>query len=299
MAELLGEAARERVSIRAARLLVAEQLRISGTLTGLSSERFLSLWERFERFAAMRNGVTVVDEINASLVAAFVDARSTSGDRPSVSTRHLRRAALRLLFRQFRQLGVMEGDPTLDLALPRRSEREGRPLTDEEVEAGRWASLATTVATRQPAAWALAEAGAWTSEIGNVRRADLDLGDGRVWLSGGPKTAARWVPVTEWGAAQLARRAKAVEPGAPLAYEGVGSEQSRRTSVTEAIRVSLSRAGLLSDRRVSVTSVTAWAGVQAHRTSFRIEDAARRLGLDSLDQAAILVGYDWRTEAGE
>jgi len=67
-----------------------------------------------------------------------------------------------------RQLGVYDGDPTIDLVLPPRSFLAVRPLTDDEIAVCRSFSLQTLTATRQPAAWALAAATARTSELPHI-----------------------------------------------------------------------------------------------------------------------------------
>ena len=91
-----------------------------------------------------------------------------------------------------RQLGVYDGDPTIDLVLPPRSFLAVRPLTDDEIVVCRSFSLQTLTATRQPAAWALAEATARTSEIPHIVVSDLDFTNRRVWIHGSSKAEARW-----------------------------------------------------------------------------------------------------------
>ena len=66
-------------------------------------------------------------------------------------------------------------DPTLDLVLPARSSLAARPLADDEIALGRSFSVKTLGETRQPAAWALAEATARTSELSAIRIRDVDL----------------------------------------------------------------------------------------------------------------------------
>src|SRR5439155_2516265 len=105
-----------------------------------------------------------------------------------------------------RQLGVYDGDPTIDLVLPPRSFLAVRPLTDDEIVVCRSFSLQTLTATRQPAAWALAEATARTSEIPHIVVSDLDLANRRVWIHGSSKAEARWGLLSDWGATQVARR---------------------------------------------------------------------------------------------
>src|SRR5207253_11347006 len=67
-------------------------------------------------------------------------------------------------------------------------------------------SLQTLTATRQPAAWALAEATARTSAIPNIVVSDLDFMNRRVWIHGSSKAEGRRGSLSEWGATQLARR---------------------------------------------------------------------------------------------
>ncbi len=132
---------------------------------------------------------------------------------------HLRRSALRLYFRTARQLGLCSGDPTLDLVLPARSSLHMRPLTDDEVALCRSFSVSSLTETRRPAAWALAEATARTSEIPHIRIRDLDVAEGRVWLWGSTKAEPRWGRLTEWGCKQLARQVERLSkkgPGALL-----------------------------------------------------------------------------------
>src|SRR5437016_6168127 len=81
-----------------------------------------------------------------------------------------------------------------------------RPLTDDEIVVCRSFSLQTLTATRQPAAWALAEATARTSEIHHIVVSDLDFMNRRVWIHGSSKTEARWGFLSDWGATQLAGR---------------------------------------------------------------------------------------------
>lgn len=100
------------------------------------------------------------------IARAFVQAETTEGLDPNVATMHLRRSAVRLLFRVLRQFGVPPGDPTMDLRWPPRSSLALRALTDDEVELCRWFSLATLVATRQPAAWGNDIRGAGRGHLG-------------------------------------------------------------------------------------------------------------------------------------
>ena len=303
LSEALAGAAEvaSRLTIADARLMVTEHLASTDIVTALSLERFTGLWARFERFAERAHGIVCVSEVDAQTVGAFLKARTTTGGLPSVSTSQIRLAAVRLLFRVLRELRLAYGDPTLDLRVPRRRYPDLRALTDKEVEACRWASLATLVGTREPAVWALAEAGASTGEIGWVSAHNLDVDGARVWVAGGRKSTPRWLPLDEWGAIQLGRRARHLGAGSDgdlfLTYCGDGSCDSRRSSVTAVLTRILRQAGLARSTGVEPRSVSAWVGGRVLADTGRIDAVARRLGLRSLDLAADMVGWDWRGEA--
>lgn len=287
------------VPVEEAAALALKVLAEDTQLSAQSVERLESLWRGFVRFARSQ-GVGMTPEIDASLARTFVDSRTTRGLPPSLPTRHLRRSGVRLLFRVLREQGQAVGDPTLDLVLPARSSLSTRPLDDDEVELCRWAALSNAAATIRPTVWALAEAGATSSEIPEATVSDLDLGDGRVWLGKGSRTDPRWAELTDWGAVQLARRLRhlgEVPPETRVAYEGQGRPQRRQSATCEAIKFVLTRAGLRFEPGVRPTSVTAWVGRRLFQQSGHIEDVALGLGLRSLDQAASLIGWEWRQQS--
>jgi integrase/recombinase XerC len=241
-----------------------------------------------------------VEQISAGHVSQFIRASistPTGRQSPSVATMHLRRSALRLYFRTLRQLGMAVGDPTQDLVVPPRSCLAVRPLTDDEIVVCRSFSLQTLTATRQPAAWALAEATARTSEIPHIVISDLDFTNRRVWIHGSSKAEARWGLLTDWGATQLARRVGSLKNVATedpaVAYEGRGSEESAQASSCIAIAETLMRAGIGREPDVRPGSVVAWVGQRIFEETASIEEVARRLGIRSLDRAARFIGWGW------
>ncbi|HYN35517.1 MAG TPA: hypothetical protein VEV82_00930, partial [Actinomycetota bacterium] len=204
---------------------------------------------------------------------------------------------LRLYFRLARDLGLYDGDPTIDLALPPRSSLSVRALTDDEVVLGRSSSLHSMTATNRSAAWALAEATARTSEIPQIRVSDLDLHRQRVWLHGSNKAEARWGYSTPWGLEQLARRVqvlkKSDDSDPRLVYRGEGSPHSAQVSSCLAIAESLQRAGLSVEPDVRPGSIVAWAGNKVFERSHCIGQVARALGMRSLDGAARMIDWQW------
>jgi hypothetical protein len=252
--------------------------------------------QRFEKF--MRNGfdIEVINEITAEHAELFVKAKASNGEAPSIATMHLRRYALRFLFRIARVAFGLVGDPAADLILPPRSSSAARPLTEEEVVLARSFSLYTLNATRHPAAWALGEASATTAELPHITIADLDLDNPngpRIWLHGSRKRVARWGLLDDWGATQLERRAGDIK-GDRLIYRGDGSEESQQASCCMAISDTLARAGLCKEKDIRPASLTAWVGTVAYEETGTIEGVARRLGFRSLDAAARLIDFNWQ-----
>jgi site-specific recombinase XerC len=284
---------------------VLEELRKS-KLTDQSTHRMTELLVRFTIFLDRGLRLRSVDHISKVHAAQFIHASVSApggSQPPAVATMHLRRSALRLYFQTLRQLGLLDGDPTMDIALPPRSCLAVRPLTDDEIAVCRSFSLQTLTATRQPAAWALAEATARTSEIHHVRVSDLDFTNGRVWIHGSSKAEARWGSLSEWGATQLARRVGSLKnvltDDPAVAYEGSGSEESRQVSSCIAIAETLTRAGIGREPDVRPGSVVAWAGRKVFEETGSIEEVACRLGIRSLDRAARFIGWGWKPEASE
>jgi integrase len=279
---------------------VAAELRRQRKLSVESEPRVLGLFERFGAFVGRAFGVASLGAVSGEHVEAFVRASTGAGQVPSVATMRLRRSALRLLFRTARELRLVEGDPTVDLVLPSRTNEAARPLTDAEVDACRRVCLHDLASTRLSVAWALGEASARTAEIPRVTFGDVDLLSGRVWLRGSAKTEPRWGELTEWGAVQVARHVRGlgnVERDTALAYGGSGNLESRRSFSSQAIRDTLQRAGMTGDPYVRPASLTAWAGVGVMRTTRRIEAVTLALGVRSLDAAARVIGWDWTTSA--
>jgi integrase len=283
--------------------LILEELKRRGLLAEQSTNRLGRTMGRFSRYLEAGIGLSDLRQVNPEHADGFIHASTSPGSasRPSVATQHFRRSAIRLLFRVARQLKLVESDPTLDIALPPRSSLSHRPLTNDEISLCRSAALRTLTETRQPAAWALAEATARTAELPHIRRSDLDLDGGRVWIHGGSRTVPRWGALTPWGQQQIVRHLQAIRGIADrdplLVYSGRGSSESRQASSCIAVSETLRRAALNQEPDLSPISVAAWRGFRAFTAGASIDDVARRLGVRSLDRAARLISWDWLEEA--
>ncbi|MGK5640535.1 hypothetical protein ACSNOK_19805 [Streptomyces sp. URMC 126] len=279
-----------------------------GEFTEQTLEKFSLLLRRFARYAELR-GAAVLADVTDQLVEDFVIApgRSRHGHvtNAAVATMLLRRSVLRICYRTLRELGLSDADPTRDILLPARCPGQVRPLSEDEVIDLRHQASFVARPSRHGAAAALALAGGHSGEIGHIRVRDLDLAGRRVWMHGSSKVDARWCPLDDWSWNILKHRAQFVAarqlrphlvPAARLAVSDrrAGDAQLQARACV-ALRDLLTRIGLGRDESVKPASITAWAGVEAFTVTERIEDAARRLGLRSLDRTATVIGHAWHT----
>jgi hypothetical protein len=268
-----------------------------GSPTRQSQLRFDEITSRFERFAANAFEVEFLDQLTTEMVDRFVRAKGTTASEPAIVTMHIRRAALRLLFRIARLHFDYEGDPTLDLWLPPRTVLQTRPLEEDEVVLGHSYSMKTFSETRHPAAWALGEATATTAELPYIAISDLDLDNSngpRVWLHGSSKRVERWGFLDDWGATQVEQRAKAIKRTTDrLIYNGKGNKFAAQVSCCNAINETFARCGLDKEPDVRPASLAAYAGRVVLEETDSIEMVARRLGFRSLDAAAAFINHNW------
>lgn len=281
---------RDQLTIADAVVFVIADLRRADSFTAQTRDRFATLWQRFVAFATAF-GVTRVVEVTTDLVRTFVFAPTKDGRAPSPATTKLRRSAIRTLWRALRDVQLAVGDPTLDLDLEKGAARPTRPLTNDEVERCRWASLGTIVPSRLPALWALLEAGAATGEAPHVTFATVDEATSTVLLPGTRKLEARRVALTPWGLTQLQRRAREIgDASTPLVYAGERSEQSAQSSACRGVET-IFKWAWIDDPMVRPSSVRAWVGQRVFVLTGRIEAVALELGLQSLDAAATVIGF--------
>lgn len=266
----------------------------AGAVTPATLQRVWPVVERFAVFVRARVQCPSLGAVSPGDVDGFVRARLLSGRPATLLTMHDRRATVRLLFRVARGLGIVTGDPTLDVVLPARSSSAARPLTDDEIEIGRDAALWSLTSHRMAAIWALSEATGRGAELSKVlvRHVNLDLG--RVWLEGGARTCRRWGTLTPWGIAVLRARLGQLDGrDVPIGYAGQSDGTAGQVSTCSAVSTVLVRAGLAGEADVRPTSVAAWAGVKVFEATGSIDQVARTLGVPSLDQAARIIGWEW------
>ena len=79
------------------------------------SRRLRKVLVGFASFAGAGFGVESADGVTVEVAEAFGRSPVVDAGLPSVPVMHLRRLALRLLFRSLRQAGLSVGGPTIDL----------------------------------------------------------------------------------------------------------------------------------------------------------------------------------------
>lgn len=269
----------------------------SGWVSTGQAKRVGLILERFVAFTSLGFNVGTIDAATPAIAGAFVTAAGPGGNAPTIALMHLRRTALRLLFRSARSGGVDVGDPTLDLVLPPRSPLSTRPLTDDELLLCRSHAFWSLTDSRRAAAWALAEATCRSSELAHIAVGDIDFDEQRVWIHGGRTTAERWGHLTDWGAVQIRRRLDELddEPTRRLVYAGTAGGESGQASSCLALLDVLTRSGVAAERDVRPASIAGWAGRKILAETGRIEEVARRLGMASLDRTARFIAWDWKT----
>jgi integrase/recombinase XerC len=282
--------------------VVTDSLRVQQQLAPSTLSELPRKMQLFAVFCERGLAIADVRHIDAEHARAFVVATRSDGRPAALSWMHVRRGAVRLLFKEGRRLRLVDVDPTLDLELPPRSSMATRPLTDDEIELCRACARESLADLRGSLCWALSEATARPAEIGQVRTCDVDLEGRQIYLRGDPRTFPRWAPLTDWGVAQV-RHALAMQrprssPEELLVPFRRGA-RATQTSASMAVIRTLKAAGLHHEPDVRPRSVTAWAGARALRDGATIDEVARKLGMRSLDQTAALIGFSWRPAAGD
>ncbi len=265
-------------------LYVALELWSEQSLSTSTLERLAGLITRFAN-RLVATGVASLLDATLADCEGFIWAPTKRAAAPSMHTVHLRRTAVRGLFRTLLQLEPKFVDPTTHLDLPSKGDPRARPLTDDEMTSLRVAAIGRVRSSNRAAlAVALAESTATTGEIPQVRWRDVDLAAGTVALLGATPVRARTVSLSPWGRGVLAR--VRVETSPPeddfvVSRRGYADPHSGQAAMANLLTKILDAAGLVGVD-VRPTSIRLWAGVNV-LDSLGVEAAATALGITSLD----------------
>lgn len=252
-------------------------------------------FERIERWSGAV-GITLWVEFDESHCRAFIFAKTSKGQPPSLNTSRWRRSVIRRVYAALRRAGYPAVDQTFLIDLEGSSQdyvkgpRFGRSLTDAEILSCELA--ADNKRPRHQNAFALACATADASETDAIRPADIDLDAETVRIHGSHYRNERVRPLTPWGVRVLRANLPGADPDRNIIALGQ-NWQSRLAQVSQCLDVVLCGAGLRHDPLVQLSSIRAWAGRTVYDAE-GLEAAAVALGLRSLDGAAQLIGVQRR-----
>jgi len=268
--------------------------------TSTSDATFTRLSELAKRFATRLTvtGVASLSDVTVEDCENFVWAPTRRGVAPSRHTVHLRRTAVRALYREAQQFDPDLADPSVTLRLPPKPGNNTRPLTDRELILVRTAALARP---RQPlraaATVAFAEATATTSEVPPITIADINLHTKTVTLPGADPVQPRTGTLTDWGVGVLTRYLTTIicNPD-DLVFARINNSPNShvaQAAMSNLLARLLHEAGI-HDPLTKPASIRLWGGRQ--QLHHGIEAATRSLGLDSLDRAANALGHHWQVQ---
>lgn len=278
-----------------------EHLTATWTATPSTRQRMGDLMRRFALRLASTGVVSLYDATSVDC-DGFVWAVTKRSQQPAMHTVHLRRSALRTLYRLLRDVDPTAPNPTLDVALPAKPTLATRPVTDNELDLIRTTALGRPrTGLRSAAVVALAEATATTGEIPHIHWPQLDLDTGIVQLPGANPVAARTGTLTPWGIGVLRRHQQHLPTKSML--EGPVADRHTTNTDTHVAQAAITNllAGIitaagLDDPTLKPASIRLWAA-QQHLHHSGIEAATRALGWDSLDRAADALDHQWRTRS--
>jgi hypothetical protein len=237
------------------------------------------------------------DDITGWAQAALARRRLT-GKNPAQATVRLRLTCARIVLQVLRRLGLYEGDPLIGVKGPGRSKRTTRPMTDEEILLARICCTDLEGTYLQPAALALAEATATSTELSAVLVCHIDLEAATVVLTGAKRRAARTGYLSPWGVKQLAariNRLRADNPGLsighlPVTYSGAAGGKSAAAAAAILMRGVLEACSLAGQHGIKPGSIAAAYGRRVWQQTGSLPLVAHVLGRNTFDGAAAEIG---------
>lgn len=281
----------------------------SGTLTESTRETHSKVLRTLAKYARSRGARVVCDISNEILNDWMFAPNAYTGEPVADTTPGLRRAVASAFYYTCFNLGITDVNAAATLPSTQHPQRYVCPFTAEQIDALKEASQFAHRGTKSPAALALALLGAAPGEVGSIRCEDVRLVDMLVRAhGGGSRYAERWLPIDDpWCFDQLAARLKQLAAKHPddwqtryVAYEpreGKDDSFARRSAATSTTLTKvIEKAGLKRNGVRRVASIGEYVAARVFAQTGRLEAVAARLGIDKLDDAATIVGYDWRSQ---
>ena len=282
-----------------------------GDLAGSTAQTHTKVLATLAKFAKSRN-IDYIADLDAVVLHSWYQAPAVRTDvRPTTNMVALRQSVARSLFRTMALLGITDRDVTVAIPALRRPDRAVNPLTEQQVQKLKDASIRRRQthagSTKGPAALALALIGLQSKEIPATRVCDIDFLAGTVWAhDGGARVSDRHVPIDDsWAWQALAERVQYLHQtfadaakNMPVAYEPGktrgGSTPSNPAAATSNILDGIFKdAGVKQPGRVRIASLNEYVAERVYRETGSLIEVAVRLGMRSLDAVAHIVDKNW------
>jgi integrase len=264
-----------------------------------------------EKFTRSQDVRWVCDLDSVTLHSWYWAPAARTGQQPTTNTVALRQSVARSFFRTMALLGITDRDVTVAVPALRRPDRAVNPLTSNQVDKLKKASVRRrekhSGSAKGPAALALALLGLQSKEIPATRVCDIDFLAGTVSAhDGGARVSERHVPIDDaWAWERLAERVHFLQkchgPAAahmPVAYEP-GTSRGGTTPANPAASTSNTLDGIFKDAgvkqpgRVRIASLSEYVAIRVYGQTGSLMEVAVRLGMRSLDAAAHIVDPNW------
>ena len=252
----------------------------------------------------------MVCDLSTNLLLSWTNAANAyTGEPAPDTTRYTRKSVASSFFHTCFRLGITDQNPAQ--ALPSRKQRDRfvHPFTPDQIGRLKDASAPRMWETKGPAALALVLLGCSSGEVGAIRCSDIHLTDLLINAhGGGDRYQQRWLPVDDpWAFDALAARLRTLADKYPhdwqdryVAYDpqpGKPDYARRRAAATSmTVGKIIERAGLKVNGVTRVASITEYVARRVFVQTGRVEAVAARLGLNKLDDAAHICGYNWKSE---
>lgn len=259
---------------------------------------------------AVANQVVKVNDLSSSIISSWINAPHARTNKPlSEETRRNRSTVAAQFFATCIRLGIVENTPMTAVVRAKKQTRHIRPFTQKEIDQLKGAARQGHRAGKSTSTVALYLLGAAPGEVGSITCQDIDLLNKCVRAhGGGERYRERYLPIDDdWAFDQLAARLKWLAQHHPedwkeryVAYSPTpGSEPSfehRCAAVSNTITAAMKRAQVHIKGETRAASISEYVAVRIFEETGRLEAVAARLGIRRLDDAAVTVGYDWRTK---
>lgn len=291
-----------------------EQAVTRGELASSTAETHAKVLATLGKFTKAQR-IDFIADLDAVVLHSWYQAPAVrTGTLPTANTVALRQSVARSLFRTMALLGITDRDVTVAVPALRRPERAVNPLTAQQVQKLKSASLRRrethSGSSKGPAALALALLGLQSKEIPAARVCDIDFLAGTLWAhDGGIRVTERHVPIDDsWVWSTLAERVQYLQKAhgdkaatMSVAYEqgvsrGGSTPHNPAAATSNTLDGIFKDAGVKQPGRVRLASLNEYVALRVYAETGDLMAVAVRMGMRSLDAVAHIVHKNWFDE---